>query len=110
MTKRNVNRNNRQRGKAHQKKTAEALGGLDIGILGGVDVINNTFSIECKSRKKFVAKGWMDQCIKNNKKFNKIPLLVVHEKGKRYDNDLVIMRISDFKELFGGKHDKPTSA
>jgi hypothetical protein len=97
-----INRNNRQRGKAHQKKTADALNGIDIGILGGVDVIDKEFSVECKSRQKFVGRGWMDQCVKNNKKaFDKTPLIVVHEKGKQYKNDLVLMRIADFKRLFG---------
>jgi hypothetical protein len=40
---------NRQRGKAHQKKVAEMLNGIDIGILGGEDVLTDDFSIECKS-------------------------------------------------------------
>jgi len=89
--------NNRIRGKTHQKKTAKTLNGIDIGILGGMDVLTDKFSIECKSRKAFVAVSWYDQAKKNSK--NKIPLLVVHVTGKQYKNDLVILSIQDFKSL-----------
>lgn len=59
---------NRQRGKAHQKKVAEMLNGIDIGILGGEDVLTDDFSIECKSVMKFVGEKWYAQCVKNNKR------------------------------------------
>ncbi len=59
------------------------------------------FSIECKSRKKFVATGWMNQAIKNNKD-NKIPLVIVHVRNQRHDNDIVLLRLKDFKDLIPG--------
>lgn len=89
---------NRQRGKAHQKKVAEMLNGIDIGILGGEDVLTDGFSIECKSVMKFVGEKWYAQCIKNNKR-KKIPIVVVHIKNKSYDNDYVLININDFKKI-----------
>jgi hypothetical protein len=89
---------NRQRGKAHQKKVAEMLNGIDIGILGGEDVLTDDFSIECKSVMKFVGEKWYAQCVKNNKR-KKIPIVVVHIKNKSYDNDYVLININDFKKI-----------
>lgn len=89
---------NRQRGKAHQKKVAEMLSGIDIGILGGEDVLTDDFSIECKSVMKFVGEKWYAQCVKNNKR-KKIPIVVVHIKNKSYDNDYVLININDFKKI-----------
>ena len=31
-----------------------------------------------------------------------LPIVVLHEKGKRADNDLVVMRRCDFVEWYGG--------
>jgi hypothetical protein len=89
---------NRQRGKAHQKKVAEMLNGIDISILGGEDVLTDDFSIECKSVMKFVGEKWYAQCVKNNKR-KKIPIVVVHIKNKSYDNDYVLININDFKKI-----------
>ncbi len=89
-----VNRN-RQRGKENERVVAKMFNGKRVGILGNEDVSHPKYSIEVKSRKKFVAKNWMEQCERNNID-NKIPLIVVHEMSKHHSNDLVIMRISDF--------------
>jgi len=89
---------NRRRGKFHQKKVAEELNGIDMGILGGEDVITNEFSIECKSVMKFVGEKWYAQCVKNNKR-KKIPIVVIHIKNKSYDNDFVLIRLADFKNI-----------
>ena len=36
-----------------------------------------------------------------NARDGRIPLLVLHEKGRRHDNDLVVMRLKDFEDFFG---------
>lgn len=90
----NVNRN-RQRGKECEKAIAKMFNGKRVGILGNEDVQHPKYSIEVKSRVKFVGKKWMEQCERNNID-NKIPLVVVHEMNKKHDNDFVIMKISDF--------------
>ncbi len=93
----NINRN-RQRGKECERVIAKMLGGRRVGILGNEDVAHPDYSIEVKSRKKFVAKGWMEQCKKNNID-SKIPLVVVHEVHKNHSDDLVIINIKDFIKL-----------
>jgi len=89
---------NRQRGRAAEKQTAKALGGKAIGALSGEDVFTWDMSIEVKSRKKFVGKGWMEQAERNNVD-TKVPLVVVHITGTKYEDDLVLMRIKDFQEM-----------
>ena len=91
--------NNRSRGKNVEREIAKILRGKRVGILGSEDISHPTFSIEVKSRKKFVANQWMQQAEKNNKD-KKIPLVVVHESHKPHTKDLVILNILDFKDLY----------
>ena len=56
--------NNRARGKSAERRIAALMNGRRVGILGKEDVETDKFSIEVKSRKKFVASGWMDQAVK----------------------------------------------
>lgn len=88
---------NRDRGKAHQKKTAEALGMLNVGTLSGEDLYHQTFSGECKSTAKFVGRKWYAQAEKNA--HGKIPFICVHETGTPYEKDLVMLSLQHFKEL-----------
>lgn len=91
---------NRQRGKECERAIAKLLNGKRVGILGQEDIMHPVYSIEVKSRKRFVANKWMDQCIKNNKE-GKIPLVVVHETNKNHKKDLIIMNLNDFLILDG---------
>jgi len=106
MSKSTTAKRNRARGKEHQKAVANLVKGLNLGTLGGVDVLTKDFSIECKSRVKFVGYGWMDQAERHNKKYSKVPLVVIHQKGKRYTSDLVLLRITDFLELIAIKEER----
>lgn len=92
--------NNKQRGKAHQKRISEELNGMNVGTLGGEDVIvfDPPLSIECKSRKKFIGESWFKQCEENNKR-KVTPVVVVHITGKHVDNDIVMIKMKDFKRL-----------
>ena len=91
---------NKHRGKAVQKRVVESLGGKNIGTLGGEDGEHSIWSIEVKSRLKFVGEKFMKQCEANCKK-DKTPLLIVHLINQRLENDLVIMRRGDFDDWFG---------
>jgi hypothetical protein len=91
---------NRQRGKNHERAIAKRLGGKRVGIFGGQDVEHDLYSIEAKSRQKFVATGWMDQAVRNAPA-NKIPVVIVHVTNQRRDNDLVMMRMKDFEDWHG---------
>jgi hypothetical protein len=96
---------NRQRGKAHQRTIAKKVSGLNIGILGGADVINDRFVIECKSRKSFVGQKWYSQVAKETAKHDgKVPIVVIHVVGKRYENDFVLIKLKDFIDLTGGSN------
>jgi len=89
---------NRDRGKDAERAVAKMLGGKRIGLMGGEDVFHPTYSIEVKSTKSFVGRKWMLQCIKNNKD-NKIPMVVVHQANTRHEDDLVMIRMKDFKRI-----------
>jgi len=91
--------NNRNRGKAAERAVASALNGVRIGTMGGEDVhLDGPWSCEVKSRQAFAAMPWMEQTTRNAPKGKK-PLVVVHVHGKRHDDDLVILRLKDWKEL-----------
>lgn len=87
---------NRKRAKEVERRLAKKLGGRRVGILGQEDIEHERFSIEVKSRKKFVAEAWMKQAEKNAK--GKIPIVIVHVTGKHHENDYVIIKLKDFKE------------
>jgi len=71
-----------------------------VGVLSGEDVsLDEPFSVEVKSRQTFVACAWMAQAVRNAK--GKTPLLVVHVHGKRHDDDMVIVKMSDFRSWWG---------
>ncbi|MFQ5901692.1 MAG: hypothetical protein ACE5IH_09070 [Thermodesulfobacteriota bacterium] len=92
---------NRQRGKDTEKAIAKLLNGRRIGVLGKEDIQKDNLSIEVKHRKAFVGSKWLTQAIKNCKD-GKIPVVIVHTHNSRHDNDCVIMRLKDWKELIKG--------
>jgi hypothetical protein len=93
-------RRNRNRGKASQKAVAEILEGLNIGTLGGEDVLTAEYSIEVKSTKRCVVDKWYQQAVENNKR-KVTPMVVLHITGKHHINDYVILKITDFLKLKG---------
>lgn len=93
-----LQRRNRNRGKATEKAIAKMTGGKRIGVLGSEDVLHPVYSIETKSKQSFVASSWFEQCERNNKE-HKIPLLVVHVRGRRHNNDFAILKLTDLMAL-----------
>ena len=89
---------NRQRGKRTQSAVAGLVFGKDIGTLGGEDVLTERYSIETKDRAKFVGEGWMKQCEENNTD-NKIPAVIIHIRGSRHVDNLVMFRMGEFIEM-----------
>lgn len=86
---------NRRRGKRTESAIAKLLNGKRLGILGKDDVQAGAFSIEVKDRVKFVGTGFMEQAIRYCPG-DKTPLVIVHTTGTRHDDDLVMMRLSDW--------------
>jgi len=91
---------NRDRGKRAERHTARAMNGQRVGALGGEDVSAGLFSIECKSRVRFVAQGWMSQAVRNCPP-GRVPMVVAHCHGQRHSEDLVMVRMSDWLDLYG---------
>lgn len=99
--------NPRRVAKRHEAVIAGKLGGIRVGVLGKEDVLTDKFSVECKVRKSFVGASWFEQAKKNAK--GKMPIVVVHVKNKRYDEDLVILAMKDFQKLIGGDNNDSNS-
>lgn len=91
---------NRNRGKATERAVARSLGGKRVGVLGGEDVEAGLFSVECKSRKAFIGQSFMAQAVRNCPQ-GRVPMVVVHVHGQRRSGDLVMLRMSDWLDLYG---------
>lgn len=90
--------------KRHERQTAKILGGkrLSRGMdfsKSLPDVEHPLLSIECKYRAKI--SSFLKDGIKQAMKYNpdKIPCLVLKEKGMK--GGLILLRLSDFQDLFG---------
>lgn len=71
-----------------------------MGTMGAEDIhLDTPFSVECKSRKAFVAVAWMKQAERNAK--GKTPIVVVHVHGSKHDEDLVMIRMKDYQDWYG---------
>lgn len=91
--------NNLTRGRAVQAKVAAMAGARNTGTLGMEDAWKpGKYSIEVKSRVKSSAKKFMDQAVTNCQK-GTIPVVVLHINGTRYLDDIVMIRLRDFKKL-----------
>ena len=96
-TKAEIARANRKRCHRNQSATSKRLNGKNVGALGGEDVEHSKWSIEAKTLVKFAGRKIMNQTIKNTPE-GKISIAVVHEPGKRRNEDLVLMRLEDWEK------------
>ena len=91
--------------KNYEKKVAEFFNGnrISTGKIGEEvpDVETNNLIIECKTRKNIPT--WLfsmlEQIEKHRNEYNKVPVVVLHQDSQRIENDLVIMRASQLKQL-----------
>ena len=89
---------NRERGKRNEAALAKILNGKRIGLLGMEDIEHHRFSFEVKSYQRYAGGRVMEQAERNAPE-DKIPIAIVHEKNKRHNGDLVLMRLNTFLEL-----------
>jgi hypothetical protein len=64
-------------------------------------VEHDQLSIECKHREsvpKWI-KNAMDQAEASIKSKDQVPIVVIHEKNQRRENDLVVMKMKHFQEI-----------
>lgn len=100
MSKPTTAKTNKRRGREYEARVARELGGMRQGLYGGEDVSAGPFSVECKTRKKVAIRSFVDQAVCNCPN-GKTPLVVIHEVGRHYEDDLVVMRWSDWIEWYG---------
>jgi hypothetical protein len=96
---------NKRQGRAVQSKMAKRIGGKNVGTIEGQDVSHPIFSGEIKNRKKFVGNTFMAQAVRNCPE-GKVPIVIVHETGQRHNNNLVMIRLKDWEDLYGDLHIK----
>lgn len=106
IDKRELIKINRRRGIRNEKAIAKRLNGKRVGLLGKEDVSNPILSIEAKSVRAFRGEKWMIQAHRNapkdpTGKLLRIPVVVVHLPNQKRSKDILMIRLSDWEDLFG---------
>ena len=94
--------------KATERAIAARLGGIRVPVSGRQrgdvpDIAHPWLSIEVKHRKTLPAwiHGAMNQA-RAAARSDQLPVAIVHESGRRHASDLVVIRLGDFYDWFGG--------
>lgn len=91
--------------KSTERRIARALGGERVGPSGlaTADVVSSWLSVEVKHRRRLPLwlMGALDQA-RQAAGPDQLGIAVLHEKGQRTGDDLVLVRLADFVEWFGG--------
>ena len=98
--------------KATENAVARRLGGVrtshrNLGV-GGPDVVAGHYVVEVKHTKRPFPKwltGGMAQASRYASE-GQLALLVLHQLGKRHDEDLVVIRLADFEQWYGAVGNK----
>jgi len=91
----------------HERHIAAAVGGSRTGNTGtaGADVVTDAYSIECKSWRRLPAKVVAAlQQAERTATGGRVAVAVLHEVGRRHEQDLVVLRWRDFADLLIGNH------
>ena len=95
--------------KANERATAAILGGSRVPVSGrgrgdSPDVAHPWLSIECKRRRALPQ--WLDEALDQAAAASdggtRLPVAILHEAGERHGRDVVLVRLADFREWFGG--------
>ncbi len=96
--------------KRSERRVAELLGGRRVPVSGrqrgdAPDIAHPVFAVEVKTRKTLpawlrtaMAQAVAAQC------GEQIPVVVLHQAGDRYADDLVVVRMADWVARFGTLH------
>ncbi len=90
--------------KACERAIARAVGGVRVGPTGEAtpDVQSDWLAVEVKTRKRLPA--WLLAAMQQaqaNRTGDRLALVILHEVGRRHDDDLVLLRLADFRDYFG---------
>ncbi len=84
-----------------ERAIAKRLNGRRLGVTGGAtpDVITDLLAVEVKHRKALPE--WLKDALTQAERNadNRLPLVVLHEAGKRHADDLVLLRLQDLERL-----------
>lgn len=95
--------------KACERAIASLLGGERNPVSGRqrgdkADIRHEWLSPEVKHRDKLPA--WLFDALAQaeaSKRGDQLPIVILHESGQRYSDSLVVLRLSDFVDHFGGE-------
>ncbi len=93
----------KQRGYRAERDVKRYLGG-DAERIAGVgrrDIDGGWYSVEVKSREHLPA--WLTGAVEQSERLSRpdqLAIVVLHETGERHDNDIVMMRLSEFRDRF----------
>lgn len=90
-----------------ERRIAEELGGRRVPVSGRArgdapDVEHPTLSIEVKSRRRLPA--WIENAVSQAEvaaEPPQLPVAVLHQDGRRYQDALVVLRLKDFDKRLG---------
>lgn len=94
----------RRRGYEAERAICRYLGAERIAGSGRRDGDGGWYALEAKSREKLPA--WLTAAMAQAERLSRpeqLAVLVLHQLGQRYDDSLVVLRLSDFVEWFGGE-------
>jgi len=93
------------RWKAAERAIAQRLGGDRVPVNGRgntPDIAHPWLAIEVKDRERLPI--WLRRALDQAQagaRPGQLPVAVLHEAGRRHDDDLVVLRLADFKTWFG---------
>ena len=93
--------------KRSERRTAAIVGGERIPVSGRArgdvpDIAHPWLSIEVKHRKSLP--NWIIDAMSQARaaaRSDQLPCAILHEAGRRHDDNLVLVRLGDFREWFG---------
>jgi len=88
--------------KAHETRTAAALGGQRLGTTGAAnpDVLTSWLAVECKDRSRLPP--WIMEAlsrIRSQAGQDRLGVVVMHQAGAR--DSVVMLSLQDFRDWFG---------
>jgi len=91
---------------------ASRIGGERVPVTGrgrgdAPDIRHEWLAIEYKHWKRGKIPQWLKnavaQAVASVRGDHQLPIAILHTTGERHDDDLVVMRLRDFEEWFGGE-------
>jgi hypothetical protein len=93
--------------KRTERKIASIIGGERVPVTGRQrgdvpDIRHDWLSVECKHRRS--VPQWLQEALQQAQaavRGDQLPIAVIHPHGARHSDDLVVMRLGDFRDHFG---------